>query len=1532
MKTIRKFISIVLTLVMLIGVFSAVPLSAAAETGSIPYVERSWKESSNTVVWHGEFCTDYTDLKHRSSNTLSAGWYVVKDSFTITERLYIGDYTVNILLCDGATLTANDGIGLSRGGTLNIYGQADDSGKIFAHYEKGPETEDINKGVIGADSGDTGTIRIYGGSLDVETGHTINCYYGAAIGGGKGGSPKKIEIYGGNVTCRTHGYGAAIGGGYGGKTSWDQSGGTGTAAGIVIYGGNITANGYEGSAIGSGSNCSGRDNSAIAIFDGDIDAVESATAAGIGGGEYSSNGPIDIYGGRINASGVNSRYTGAGIGGGREANQTSPIRIHGGTIVATGGSGAGIGAGYKGKAGAITISGASVVASSTAGGAGIGGGKCDSNTGGYGGNITISDSTVVATSSEYEEAQAFKDTLNRCIGNSKMKTDATAFADSAVSMIALLVDLFDDNNSGTGIGGGTGGDAGTITLINSDITAESGKYAAAIGSGEEGKVDTINISNCTVRATSGRYAAAIGSGDESDSGCTINITNGSEVVATAGTDAAGIGTGNDTDGTATINITDSDVTAHGGNYGAGIGGGDDTDGGNITIDNSTVTADSQTDAAGIGGGESGAGGTILITNSSNVVATGGGYGAGIGGGDNGNGGSITISDYSTVTANGGTDAAGIGGGEDGDGGTVKIYNSVAYATGNSYGAGIGCGEDGSSAAIEIYGESTVEAIAGNSGYSTALGNGDYVMSAPSVSVYIDNGLVVHAGSSASNTQRYTGIYRYGGVWNNKYANIHPCEHPNAKWSYFNSSSHIQKCTECDSTFGNAQAHNWNAENVCTVCGSAAVMCTLTLVEKDSDGTEVITEIEAPKYTEYALPACTHAPAGMEFIAWEDDGIYHQPGNYIEITSIRLEAVYLPVTEVSFVDSKGTQRTVQARRMSERVSYLSAGWYVADENIDYSHYGATLLIDGSVNLILADGATVNLNNSGGNSLMATGTLSCLSLYGQSGQSGRFSCEHGNLRLADFCQYGGNVDIDGSVSTLTATIARGSMQTKSLSASSGFYITGGTVDVGSSTTAVANTIGWTDMTDSIRFDTLKRVGENAGVSVAEGEAFTDGTNVYSGTLSAEQIAALQGQTLVPYTLHHFGAPEWNWSEDYEHASATFHCVDDGCDYSKTLKAVVIKSNEQVPTCTATGSVAWEAGVEFEGTSYTDNQTKVIPKLTDMTRHPRVEPTKTTEGNIEYYTCNRCGKYFTYDADTREYTEIDPAQTVIAKLPASNGYSLTLDDTIQINFLIDAATYGAQDGYLVYEYVKTTQEETAERVDSEEIAIESLDVHSGDDIYNTDVILTLCAAPAQIAQEYIIRIYNKSGELKGTLTASVADYCERMQEDATYGELMRALLNYGQLANEYFSYAALVEGDYEVPHTEDYLADLSAEETAALDEAVISRLHAQGAAQIKGISYIAQINPEFKFYFKNATSLNGAVSDNLNAVTETEGSYTVVRVSGLKASEFAKTFTVSLDGTEIEYNGYAYIKTALKNANTKALARGVFRYAQAAEKAFS
>lgn len=60
-------------------------------------------------------------------------------------------------------------------------------------------------------------------------------------------------------------------------------------------------------------------------------------------------------------------------------------------------------------------------------GAGIGGGKRAKDKGGYGGNITISSgSKVVATSSDYGEAQDLVNRLDGYIDHSGMKTDDIA--------------------------------------------------------------------------------------------------------------------------------------------------------------------------------------------------------------------------------------------------------------------------------------------------------------------------------------------------------------------------------------------------------------------------------------------------------------------------------------------------------------------------------------------------------------------------------------------------------------------------------------------------------------------------------------------------------------------------------------------------------------------------------------------------------------------------------------------------------------------------------------------------------------------------------------------------------------------------------------------------------------------------------------------------------------------------------------------------------------------------------------------------
>ena len=102
---------------------------------------------------------------------------------------------------------------------------------------------------------------------------------------------------------------------------------------MTIYGGTVTATGYQGAGIGGGSSSS---------VDTNVNVIDSSCGNG---------GTVTIYGGTVNASGTN----GAGIGGGSAATGYyagqqyyvgggGTITINGGTVNATGTSG-GIGAG-----------------------------------------------------------------------------------------------------------------------------------------------------------------------------------------------------------------------------------------------------------------------------------------------------------------------------------------------------------------------------------------------------------------------------------------------------------------------------------------------------------------------------------------------------------------------------------------------------------------------------------------------------------------------------------------------------------------------------------------------------------------------------------------------------------------------------------------------------------------------------------------------------------------------------------------------------------------------------------------------------------------------------------------------------------------------------------------------------------------------------------------------------------------------------------------------------------------------------------
>ena len=159
---------------------------------------------------------------------LNDNWYLVSEDVTIDRRLAInGDVT--LVLVEGKTLNASQGINLSQGNKLTITGK----GTLNA------DASNWDAG-IGTDYGDHafGTLVIEDGIINAHGG-----YHSAGIGGGRGGKGGgMVTINGGTVTA-TGGYNAAgIGGGSAGE---DDSGMCGT---IIVNGGKVTANGGDGAA------------------------------------------------------------------------------------------------------------------------------------------------------------------------------------------------------------------------------------------------------------------------------------------------------------------------------------------------------------------------------------------------------------------------------------------------------------------------------------------------------------------------------------------------------------------------------------------------------------------------------------------------------------------------------------------------------------------------------------------------------------------------------------------------------------------------------------------------------------------------------------------------------------------------------------------------------------------------------------------------------------------------------------------------------------------------------------------------------------------------------------------------------------------------------------------------------------------------------------------------------------------------------------------------------------------------------------
>jgi len=166
---------------------------------------------------------------------------------------------------------------------------------------------------------------------------------------------------------------------------------------------------------------------------------------------------------------------------------------------------------------------------------------------------------------------------------------------------------------------------------------------------------------------------------------------------------------------------------------------------------------------------------------------------------------------------------------------------------------------------------------------------------------------------------------------------------------------------------------------------------------------------------------------------------------------------------------------------------------------------------------------------------------------------------------------------------------------------------------------------------------------------------GKTVYTATVQYngekyEDTRIFDGQTL-PHDYS--GEPEWEWSDDYFSAIASFSCSY-GCGVSESVSVESTSSESKGTNCSDPGQITYTAVVEYKGKSYTDTKKVEIPGMHTLEHVPAKEATCKVQGNTEYWTCSVCGQCFSDAAGT---VIVAVETTIISK--TAHVFQLVKDD---------------------------------------------------------------------------------------------------------------------------------------------------------------------------------------------------------------------------------------------------------------------------------
>ena len=162
------------------------------------------------------------------------------------------------------------------------------------------------------------------------------------------------------------------------------------------------------------------------------------------------------------------------------------------------------------------------------------------------------------------------------------------------------------------------------------------------------------------------------------------------------------------------------------------------------------------------------------------------------------------------------------------------------------------------------------------------------------------------------------------------------------------------------------------------------------------------------------------------------------------------------------------------------------------------------------------------------------------------------------------------------------------------------------------------------------------------VLNADVTSNGKGVYVGTVTYQGVVYVDVQT----ENHNFVLDGWTWADDYSGATATFTCS----ICKDTLDVYVVSTSVTTDaTCTEQGKTVYTVTLTLDGVRYTDTKEVTISEANhNLTYVAKQHATCTVNGNIAYWYCAECGKYF---ADKDATVEINQEDTVIY---ASHNYN--------------------------------------------------------------------------------------------------------------------------------------------------------------------------------------------------------------------------------------------------------------------------------------